>query len=191
MDMLNERIVKDGVCIGTEIVKVDSFLNYQIDVELLDKLGKKFSEIFSDVQVDKILTVEASGIAVACMMARHFGNPLVVFTKKTVPSTMNDDFFCNKVRSFTKGTVSMVAVSKKYLNKGENILIIDDFLAHGEAASGMADLLKQAGCKVAGIGAVIGKRFQGGEKRLKEAGYNVKLLSNIEKIIDGKITFVL
>ena len=81
----------------------------------------------------------------------------------------------------------MVAVSKKYLNKGENILIIDDFLAHGEAASGMADLLKQAGCKVAGIGAVIGKRFQGGEKRLKEAGYNVKLLSNIEKIIDGKI----
>lgn len=191
MDMLNERIVKDGVCIGTEIVKVDSFLNHQIDVELLDKLGKKFSEIFSDVQVDKILTVEASGIAVACMTARHFGNSPVVFAKKTVPSTMNDDFFCSEVRSFTKGTVSMVAVSKKYLNKGENILIIDDFLAHGEAASGMADLLKQAGCKVAGIGAVIGKRFQGGEKRLKEAGYNVKLLSNIEKIIDGKITFVL
>ena len=191
MDMLNERIVKDGVCIGTEIVKVDSFLNHQIDVELLDKLGKKFSEIFSDVQVDKILTVEASGIAVACMTARHFGNPPVVFAKKTVPSTMNHDFFCSEVRSFTKGTVSMVAVSKKYLNKGENILIIDDFLAHGEAASGMADLLKQAGCKVAGIGAVIGKRFQGGEKRLKEAGYNVKLLSNIEKIIDGKITFVL
>lgn len=189
MDKLKERIVKDGVCIGTEIVKVDSFLNHCIDVDMMNVLGMEFAERFSDVRVDKILTVEASGIAVACMAAMHLKNAPVIFAKKTVPSTMNDGFYGSQVRSFTKGTVSMVVVSKKYLNKGENVLIIDDFLAHGEAAKGLAEIVEQAGGNVVGIGAVIGKKFQGGEKELKDKGYRVEVLANIKEIKEGNIIF--
>ncbi len=189
MKLLEDRILKDGVAIGTEILKVDSFLNHQIDVALLNELGAEFRRRFSDVEVNKILTVEASGIAVACLAAMHFDNVPVVFAKKTTPSTMNDGFYGAEVRSFTKGTVSLVRVAQKYLSKGDKVLILDDFLAHGEAALGMAALVEQAGGTVAGIGDVIEKAFQGGGERLREQGYRVESLAVISSIKDGNITF--
>ncbi len=189
MEALKERIVADGVAIGTEIVKVDSFLNHQIDVVLLDEIGREFAKRFEGCGISKILTVEASGIAVACMAARHFGNIPVVFAKKTSPSTMTEEFYGAEVKSFTKGTSSVVRVSKKFLNPGDRVLILDDFLAHGEAAVGMAELVTQAGADLAGVGAVIEKQFQGGANRLREKGVRVESLAVIESIRDGKINF--
>ena len=189
MKILKDRIVADGVAIGTEIVKVDSFLNHQIDVELLDKIGQEFSEKFQNCGVTKILTVEASGIAVACMAARYFGNIPVVFAKKSSPNTMTEGFFGAEVKSFTKGTTSVVRVSEKFLDENDKVLIIDDFLAHGEAALGLAELVNQAGAVLVGVGAVIEKQFQGGGTRLREKGYQVESLAVIESIQDGKINF--
>jgi len=190
MKALKERIVADGVAIGTEIIKVDSFLNHQIDVALLDEIGKEFAKRFEGCGASKILTVEASGIAIACMAARHFGNIPVLFAKKASPSTMTEEFYGAEVKSFTKGTVSVVRVSKKYLNPGDKVLIIDDFLAHGEAAVGMAELVEQAGAELVGVGAVIEKRFQGGGMRLREKGCRVESLAVIESIRDGTINFL-
>jgi xanthine phosphoribosyltransferase len=190
MKALKERIVADGVAIGTEIVKVDSFLNHQIDVALLDEIGREFAKRFEGCGVSKILTVEASGIAIACMAARHFGNIPVLFAKKTSPNTMTEDFYGAEVKSFTKGTTSVVRVSKKYLKPGDRVLILDDFLAHGEAAVGLAELVEQAGAQLVGVGAVIEKQFQGGGMRLREKGYHVESLAIIESIQDGKINFL-
>ncbi len=190
MKALKERIIADGVAIGTEIVKVDSFLNHQIDVALLDEIGQEFAKRFEGCGVTKILTVEASGIAIACMAARHMGNVPVLFAKKTSPNTMTEEFYGAEVKSFTKGTTSIVRVSKKYLNKGDKVLILDDFLAHGEAAIGMAELVVQAGAELVGVGAVIEKQFQGGGKRLRERGCRVESLAVIESIRDGKINFL-
>lgn len=190
MKALKERILEDGVAIGTEIVKVDSFLNHQIDVSLLDEIGREFAKRYQEYEVSKILTVEASGIAVACMAARHLGNIPVLFAKKTSPSTMTEEFYGAEVKSFTKGTSSVVRVSKKYLKQEDKVLILDDFLAHGEAAIGMADLVKQAGATLVGVGAVIEKQFQGGAGRLREKGIRVESLAVIESIRDGKINFL-
>jgi len=190
MKALKDRIVADGVAIGTEIIKVDSFLNHQIDVALLDEVGKEFAARFQGCNITKILTVEASGIAIACMTAKHFGNIPVVFAKKTAPNTMVDGFYDAEVRSFTKGTVSNIRVSQKFLGQGDKVLIIDDFLAHGEAALGMAEIVDQAGAELVGIGAVIEKMFQGGSQRLREKGYRVESLAVIESIRDGKINFL-
>lgn len=189
MKALKERIIADGVAIGTEIVKVDSFLNHQIDVAFLDEIGQEFAERFKGCGVTKILTVEASGIAIACMAAKYMGNVPVLFAKKTSPSTMAEEFYGAEVKSFTKGTTSMVRVSKKYLNKGDKVLILDDFLAHGEAALGMAELVKQSGAELVGVGAVIEKQFQGGGGRLREKGCRVESLAVIESITDGEIKF--
>lgn len=190
MKALKDRIVADGVAIGTEIVKVDSFLNHQIDVELLDEVGQEFVKRFQGCGVTKILTVEASGIAIACMAAKHFGNIPVVFAKKTAPNTMTEGFYAAEVKSFTKGTTSTVRVSEKFLNKEDKVLVLDDFLAHGEAALGLAELVKQAGAELIGFGAVIEKQFQGGGIRLREKGYRVESLAIIESICDGKINFL-
>lgn len=189
MQALKDRIIKDGVAIGTEIVKVDSFLNHQIDVAFLDLLGEEFKKRFADKEITKILTVEASGIAIACMAAKYFGNPPVVFAKKTSPNTMSNDFYGAEVTSFTKGITSVVRVSKKYIQKEDKILILDDFLAHGEAAMGMAALVEMAGAEVLGIGAVIEKEFQGGSKKLRQRGYQVESLAVIASINDGVIDF--
>ncbi len=190
MKLLQEKIVAEGSAIGTEVVKVDGFLNHQIDVAFMDKLGKEFGNRFSDVKVDKILTVEASGIAIACMTAPYFDYPPVVFAKKTVPSTMTDEFYGAEARSFTKGTVSMIRVSKKYLKKGDRVLILDDFLAHGEASMAMTKLVEQAGAQVVGIGAVIEKGFQGGGQKLRDAGFCLESLAVIKEIKDEIITFL-
>lgn len=190
MKQLQEKIRSEGQAIGTEVVKVDSFLNHQLDVAFLNEVGKEFARRFSDVKIDKILTVEASGIAIACMAAPYFSYPPVVFAKKTAPNTMTEEFYGTEAKSFTKGTVSVIRVAKKYLNKDEQVLILDDFLAHGEASLAMAELVKQAGAHVVGIGAVIEKGFQGGGQKLKDAGFRVESLAVIDKIEDGKIIFL-
>ncbi len=190
MKTLRERIIADGVAIGTEIVKVDSFLNHQIDIALLDEIGQEFAKRFRGTAVSKILTVEASGIAIACIAAKYFGNIPVLFAKKALPNTMTEDFYNAEVKSFTKGTVSVITVSKRFLKPEDQVLILDDFLAHGEAAIGMAELVRQAGANLIGVGAVIEKQFQGGGKRLREKGYRVESLAIIESIKDGKINFL-
>lgn len=189
MELLKQRILSDGTEIGTEIVKVDSFLNHQLDIELFLEIGKEIKRRFADCEINKILTIESSGIAIAALTALYFQNVPVVFAKKAQPSTMTNEFFGAPVKSFTKGTVSIARVSKQYLNPNDKVLIIDDFLAHGEAAKGLAELVKQAGGSVCGIAAVIEKEFQGGSRRLREAGYRVDSLAVIEKIENGTIFF--
>ncbi|MGI6727353.1 MAG: xanthine phosphoribosyltransferase [Anaerovoracaceae bacterium] len=189
MQKLKERILKDGQVIGTEIIKVDSFLNHQIDVELLSEIGEEFAKRYANRGINKILTIEASGIAIACVVAWHMGCLPVVFAKKAAPSTMIDGFYSTEVTSFTKRSVSKVMVSKKYLSKGDNVLIVDDFLAHGEAATGLANLVEQAGATVCGIGAAIEKEFQGGSQKLRQKGYRVESIVVITSIQDGHITF--
>lgn len=190
MQLLKERILQDGVGIGTQILKVDSFLNHQIDVELLDQMGREFSRLFVEDGINKILTIEASGIGIACITAMHFGNVPVVFAKKTAPSTMTEEFFGAEVQSFTKGTVSVARVARKYLSSEDRVLIMDDFLAHGEAAFGLADLVRQAGGQVVGFGIAIEKAFQGGGQKLRDAGYHVESLAVIKSIQDDNIEFL-
>jgi len=189
MKSLIEKIRSEGEAIGTQIVKVDGFVNHQIDVAFMMEMGQEFRIRFGDVQVDKILTVEASGIAIACMTSVAFGYPRVVFAKKMVPSTMVDGFYEAEAKSFTKGTVSMLRVSKKFLEPKDRVLIVDDFLAHGEAAMAMADIVQQAGASIVGFGIVIEKAFQGGGDKLRQAGYPVESLAVIDKIEDGVIFF--
>lgn len=189
MEALKHKILTEGQAIGTEIIKVDSFLNHQIDAKFMYDIGEEFKKRFHGEKVNKILTIEASGIAIAVCTAKFFGYPPVVFAKKAAPSTMVEGFYGSEAKSFTKGTLSHVKIAKKFLSKEDRILIIDDFLAHGEAALALCDLAEQAGAQVVGIGAVIEKEFQGGGKRLREKGYRIESLAIIEKIEDGVITF--
>ena len=189
MEKLKDKIITEGTTIGTEIVKVDGFLNHQMDVKFLEEVGKEFGKRFEDVKVDKILTVEASGIAIACLAAPYFGYVPVVFAKKAAPSTMNEGFLEAEARSFTKGTVSKLKVANKFIKEGESILILDDFLASGEASVALSEIVEKGGAKVAGVGAVIEKGHQGGSDRLKEKGYRVESLAVIDRIEDGKIIF--
>lgn len=189
MKELIEKIKAEGEAIGIQIVKVDGFVNHQIDVAFMMKMGEAFRERFGDTPVDKILTVEASGIAIACLTSQAFDYPRVVFAKKTAPSTMVEDFYAAEARSFTKGTVSLLRVSKKFLSPGDRVLIVDDFLAHGEAAAALAEIVSQAGAVVAGFGIVIEKAFQGGGDRLRAEGHRVESLAVIDCIVDGVISF--
>lgn len=189
MKALIDKIRNEGEPIGTQIVKVDGFVNHQIDVKFMMEMGMEFRNRFGDLKVDKILTVEASGIAIACMTAMAFDYPRVVFAKKMVPSTMVEGFYEAEAKSFTKGTVSTLRVSKKFLAQNDRVLIVDDFLAHGEAAMAMAEIVIQAGATIAGFGIVIEKSFQGGGAKLRNAGYRVESLAVIDKIEEGMIFF--
>ena len=192
MHSLEEKIVNDGLALGTQIVKVDSFLNHQIDVAFLGEIGREFARLFAAEKPTKILTMESSGIACALAAAQALGNLPVLFAKKTVPSTMVEDIWYADVKSFTKGTVSRAVVSRKFLGAGERVLIIDDFLAHGEAGLGMIEICRQAGAIVVGMGAVIEKEFQGGGARVREAlgeGARLHSLAVISQIRDGVISF--
>ena len=188
MRLLKEKIKNEGIVLNNSILKVDAFLNHQIDPELMMELGREFSKRFADKEVTKILTVESSGIAVALTTALFFHVP-VVFARKQKPSTMNENLYSTKVLSFTKNVTNNVSVSKKFLPPGENILILDDFLANGEAAMGLVDLVHQAGSNVVGIGIVIEKSFQPGRNRLLEAGYQVESLARIKAFEKGQIVF--
>ncbi len=189
MEALKQKILQDGVAIGKDIVKVDSFLNHQLDTRFLEKVGAEFGRRFADVKVDRILTVEASGIAIAMAAAPHFDYPPVVFAKKAAPNTMVEGFYEEEARSFTKGTVSKLRVSERFLNAGENVLILDDFLAYGEASLAMVEMVRNAGADVAGVGIVIEKGFQGGAAKLKAKGVRVESLAVIDRIDDGTVIF--
>ena len=181
LNLLQKKILKDGVIKPGNVLKVDSFLNHQIDVPFISELGKEFKELFSDRPVDKILTIEASGIGIACLTAIYFGVP-VVFAKKSAGSNMDKDVYATEVKSFTHNKVNHVVASKKYLNKGEHVLIMDDFLANGCAVEGLIDLVNQAGGVVEGVGICIEKGFQGGGDALRKKGVDVKSLAIIEKM---------
>ncbi|MCR5462157.1 MAG: xanthine phosphoribosyltransferase [bacterium] len=188
MEELKKKILEDGYVIGDDILKVDSFINHQIDTALLDKLGKYFSTKFSGVT--KILTIEASGIAFGVGVARYYDNIPMVFAKKSKSKTVDmNNVYKTEIKSFTRGVESVVTVSKKYLNKGDNILIVDDFLAEGNASLGLVDLCKQAGANVVGVAIVIEKGFQGGRKKLEDLGIRVESAAIIDHFEDGKVVF--
>lgn len=189
MEALKEKILKEGTFIGKDIIKVDSFLNHQIDARFLERIGREFAARFGDCKIDRILTVEASGIAIAVGTAPFVGYPPVVFAKKTAPNTMTEGTLEAQAKSFTKGTVSKLVISEKYLKEGEKVLILDDFLAYGAASLALAELVTKAGAEVVGIGTVIEKSFQGGSEKLRAKGYRVESLAVINKIEDGKIFF--
>lgn len=190
MELLVNRIKKDGIGREGGIIKVDSFINHQMDTELMNEMGKEFARLFKDKKIDKILTIEASGIGIAVVTAIHLGMIPAVFAKKSQPNTMTERYYGAEVKSFTKGTTSIAKVTKSYLNAGENILIIDDFMAHGEVALGLISIAEQAGCHVVGIGAVVEKVFQGGGDRIREKGYHVESLAMVTGITeDGVILF--
>ena len=189
MEALKQKIRTEGTAIGKDIVKVDGFLNHQIDVRFLNEIGKEFARRFADVQIDRILTVESSGIAIAACTAPYFDFPPVVFAKKAAPNTMVEGFYEEEARSFTKGTVSRLRISKQFLHAGEKVLILDDFMAYGEASLALVEIVRKAGAEVAGIGIVIEKGFQGGSDKLRAKGCRVESLAVIEKIEDGEISF--
>lgn len=178
VQQLKERIIKDGKCLSADILKVDSFLNHQIDVSLLDEIGKEFARLYKDCGVNKILTIEASGIAIACMTAKYFDAP-VVFAKKSKTSNIANDVYSAEVPSYTHGNVNTVLVSKQYLNAEDRVLIVDDFLANGCALNGLVDLVQSAGGTVVGAGIVIEKAYQGGGDILRKRGIRVESLARI------------
>ena len=190
MKLLEERIRKDGIVKSDEILKVDSFLNHQIDIRLYDQIGAEFQRLFADRPVNKILTIEASGIGIACVTALHFDVP-VVFAKKAKSLNLDADQYVTKVQSFTHGRVYDIMVSKRYLSSSDHVLIIDDFLANGCAVNGLLDLLKQAGASAEGVGIVIEKGFQEGGERLRAQGVRVESLAIVERMdpVTGEITF--
>lgn len=189
MTTLNERIKEDGIVIDESILKIDSFLNHQIDPVLIDQIAEKFYDYYHKAGITKILTIEASGIAPALMTAHKFGVPML-FAKKAAPSTLLEEQYKTEIHSYTKDTTHSVVISKKYLNGNDVVLIIDDFLASGQAAIGLIDLVNQAGGKVAGIGICVEKSFQEGRGELEKMNIDVYSISRIASLKDNKITFV-
>lgn len=189
MEILKQRILKEGIVIGDNILKVDSFLNHQIDVGLYNEIGKEFKKRFSDVKVNKILTVESSGIGLACITAQYFDNIPVVFAKKFMSSNISSDVYHSRAISFTKNILYNVIVSKNYIKPNENILVIDDFLANGQAVMGLADIIKQGGANLVGAGIAIEKGFQDGRRILEENGIRVESLVIVESMEGGKVAF--
>ena len=181
MKLLQNRIVADGKIEAGNILKVDSFLNHQIDVSLLEEIGQEFKRQFGDREVNKILTIEASGIAIACIAARYFNVP-VVFAKKSRSLNIAGDVYTAKVESFTHKNTNDIIVSKKFLSPEDRILIVDDFLANGKAILGLCQLVEQAGATLVGAGVVIEKGFQDGGKRIREAGIDLRSLAILEEM---------
>lgn len=188
MDLLKTRILKDGTVENGNILKVDNFLNHQLDIELLNEIGREFKKRFSNKKIDKILTIETSGIAIAAITAQYFNVP-VIFARKIESKNIDKDTYDTQVYSYTKGKTYTVKVSKRHINKGEKILLIDDFLANGKALEGLIDLVDQGGAIVEGIGIVIEKGFQDGGKKIRDKLYNLESLAIIDKLSKGKITF--
>ena len=188
MNFLEEKILNDGLTRQGNILQIDNFLNHQIDVALLAEAGKAFYDHFCNRNINKILTVEASGIAVACMTAQYFQVP-VSFAKKSKSLNLDNDLYTSVVHSYTYDRDNTLTVSKRFLTKDDNILIIDDFLATGNAVNGLLDLCAQAGASVAGIGIAIEKGFQGGGDVLRTQGYDVFSLAVIDEMSDKGIKF--
>nr|WP_092070034.1 xanthine phosphoribosyltransferase [Dendrosporobacter quercicolus]NSL48101.1 xanthine phosphoribosyltransferase [Dendrosporobacter quercicolus DSM 1736]SDM05352.1 xanthine phosphoribosyltransferase [Dendrosporobacter quercicolus] len=189
MELLKQKILLEGTVLNEKVLKVDSFLNHQLDPVLTMQIGAEFARRFEDCTVDKILTIESSGIAVALATAVKLNVPLV-FARKKRSLLMSEEAYTTEVYSYTKQETNHITVLKKFLPAGEKVLIIDDFLASGAAASGLAVLARQAGCEITGIGIVIEKSFQGGAAKLRQAGYRVESLVRIGSLKDGKVTFL-
>ncbi|MCB6489815.1 xanthine phosphoribosyltransferase [Dorea sp. 210702-DFI.3.17] len=190
MNFLEERIVKDGIVKEGNVLKVDSFLNHQMDIELFDQMGAEFKKRFADRPINKILTIEASGIGIACVVAQHFGVP-VVFAKKTKSINIEGEMYTAEVESFTHKCKNQVIVAKKFLSEDVHVLIIDDFLANGCALQGLIQIVKAAGGTVEGIGIAIEKGFQSGGTVIRNLGYRLESLAIVDGMdaSTGEITF--
>ena len=190
MNFLEERIVKDGIVKEGNVLKVDSFLNHQMDIELFDQMGAEFKKRFADRPINKILTIEASGIGIACVVAQHFGVP-VVFAKKSKSINIEGEMYTAEVESFTHKCKNQVIVAKKFLSEDDHVLIIDDFLANGCALQGLIQIVKSAGGTVEGIGIAIEKGFQSGGTVIRNLGYHLESLAIVDGMdaSTGEITF--
>ncbi len=189
MNFLEEKIEKEGKVVNNDILKVDSFINQQVDGNLMNKIAENFSNYFSKYGVSKVVTIEASGIAPALLTAIKLNVPMVIL-KKQQSKTLTDNIYKTSVKSFTKNNVYSLVVSQDFIKDDDNILIIDDFLANGEAVSGAIRLIKNTKAKIAGIGIVIEKSFQPGRKKLEEQGYNVYSIAKIKSLENNKVKFV-
>ncbi len=188
MQLLKDRILKDGKVKKGNVLKVDSFLNHQIDVHLLTEIAKEFKKRFAGEEISKILTIEASGIGIACIVAQEFGVP-VLFAKKNKTKNISADVYTYPVHSFTHGITYDIMVSKEFLHKEDKVLLIDDFLANGQALNGLYHLVEEVGATVVGAGIVIEKGFQPGGKNLREAGLRIESLAIVESMTDDSLTF--
>ena len=189
MYALEQKILNEGIVLSDQVLKVDAFLNHQIDPVLMQLIGKEFAARFKDAGITKIITIEASGIAPAIMAGLELGVP-VILARKYQSLTLKDDLYRSKVFSFTKQTESTIAISNKHISSSDKALVIDDFLANGQAALGLIDLIHQANAEVVGVGIVIEKSFQPGRDVLLEKGYRVESLARVKSLADGKVTFV-
>ena len=190
MNFLEERILKDGIIKEGNVLKVDSFLNHQMDIDLFNEIGREFKKRFEGKEIDKILTIEASGIGIACIAAQHFHVP-VVFAKKSQSINLEGEMLVAEVESFTHKCKNNVIVAKKFLNPEDKVLIIDDFLANGCALQGLIQIVQSAGASVEGIGIVIEKGFQSGGRIIRNLGFQLESLAIIEKMnaADGSVVF--
>ena len=189
MKLLEDRIRSDGEVLPGNVLKINSFLNHQVDPELMKKVGEEFSQLFKDNGITKVLTCEASGIAPGVMAAYELHVPMV-FARKKKPATLNDAVYWADVYSYTKKVTNQICVEQKFLHKDDHLLIIDDFLANGEAVKGMINIANQAGAEVAGVGIVVAKTFQGGSDWLKEHGYRLEALAEIDSLANNQVHFV-
>ena len=189
MQLLKDRIRKDGKIKGGNVLKVDSFLNHQMDIKLFEEIGKEFKRRFADVEVNKILTIEASGIGIACVVAQYFDVP-VLFAKKNKTKNIAGDVYTSQVESFTHGRVYDIIVSKEFLGKGDKVLLIDDFLANGKALEGLAKLVEDSGAALVGAGVVIEKGFQPGGDNLRKQGIRLESLAIVDSMDEEKGTIV-
>ena len=181
MELLEERIRRDGVVKSEGVLKVDGFLNHQMDINLFNEMGKELKRLFADAPINKILTIEASGIGIAAVVAQHFNVP-VVFAKKSQSINLDGDVYSTKIQSFTHQRIYDVIVSKKFLNADDHVLLIDDFLANGCALNGLIDLVEDAGATVAGIGIAVEKGFQPGGDDLRRRGYHLESLAIVQSM---------
>ena len=189
MELLKQNIREQGVVLSAQVLKVDAFLNHQVDPVLMQQVGVEFARRFAGQDIDKVLTIEASGIAPALMTALALGVPML-FARKQQSLTLGGELLTARVYSFTKQVESTIAVSARHLQAGERVLIVDDFLAHGQAAQGLAALVGQAGAQLAGIGIVIEKSFQPGRAELERRGYRVEALARIASLEGGTVRFL-
>lgn len=189
MELLKQRILQDGHATEDDVLKVDSFLNHQMDIALLNEIGEEFHRRFEGEPITKILTIEASGIGIAAIAAQHFGNVPVVFAKKTKSRNLDGALYTAQVKSFTKGTVYDIQVSQKFLGPDDCVLVLDDFLAKGQALRGLMKIVEASGAKLADCGIVIEKGFQEGGRLLREQGIRVESLAIVSSISNGTVTF--
>lgn len=189
MYALEQKILTEGIVLSDQVLKVDAFLNHQIDPVLMQQIGKEFAARFKDTGITKIVTIEASGIAPAVMAGLELSVP-VIFARKYQSLTLKDDLYRSKVFSFTKQVESTIAISNKHISSTDKVLVIDDFLANGQAALGLIDLIRQASAEIIGVGIVIEKSFQPGRDLLLEKGYRVESLARVASLENGTVTFV-